>query len=82
MRGVGEDPGKARLRGEVAKSSPRSEKEDVVETIALLIIVLLFGLPLLMLAAPISVYLVPAVLIGLTISYCISYWVHRRRAHR
>ena len=52
-----------------------------METIALLIIVLLFSAPLLMLASPFTVYLVPAVLIGLAISYCISSWSHRRRTH-
>ena len=52
-----------------------------METIVLLIIVLLFAAPLLMLASPFTVYLVPAGLIGLAISYCISYWNQRRHAH-
>jgi hypothetical protein len=46
-----------------------------METIALLL-VLLLAVPLLVLASPLLVYVVPAVLLGLAISY----WAHRRHA--
>jgi hypothetical protein len=49
----------------------------IMQVIALLT-VLVFAAPLLMLAAPFTVYIVPAFLIGLAISY----WMHRRHARR
>ena len=48
-----------------------------METIVLLT-VLAFAVPLLVLAAPLSVYVLPAILIGLAVSY----WAQRRRARR
>jgi hypothetical protein len=48
-----------------------------MQVIALLA-VLAFAAPLLILAAPLTVYVVPTVLIGLAISY----WMQRRHARR